>query len=192
MLEASRGWGGMTDSGLTPGEAARRLGVAVTTLRTWHDRYGLGLSDHRPPAHRRYTPADMDRLDVMRRLTAQGLPTGAAAKSALGDPPGRDATVDISDVARARSVVRGLVRAATRLDPATISEVLAAFVSQHGVVATWDLAVRPVLGFIGERHRSAERAIGVEHLFTRVVSQIFAAVPRPAGTLASVLAGLCR
>ena len=28
------------------GAVARRLGVAVTTLRTWHQRYGLGPSLH--------------------------------------------------------------------------------------------------------------------------------------------------
>ena len=30
------------DPGLSAGEVARRLGVAVTTVRTWDRRYGLG------------------------------------------------------------------------------------------------------------------------------------------------------
>jgi len=64
---------------LTAGAVARRLGIAVTTLRTWHQRYGLGPSHHVPGRHRRYTPEDMDRLQVMRRLTAQGVAPAEAA-----------------------------------------------------------------------------------------------------------------
>jgi len=69
----------VADDALTAGAVARRLGVAVTTLRTWHQRYGLGPSRHVSGRHRRYTPADMDRLQVMRRLTAQGMAPAEAA-----------------------------------------------------------------------------------------------------------------
>lgn len=69
----------MADEALTAGAVARRLGVAVTTLRTWHQRYGLGPSHHVPGQHRRYTPEDMARLQVMRRLTAQGVAPAEAA-----------------------------------------------------------------------------------------------------------------
>ena len=47
--------GRVADEALTAGAVARRLGVAVTTLRTWHQRYGLGPSHHvpgpAPPLH---------------------------------------------------------------------------------------------------------------------------------------------
>ncbi len=69
----------MPEDGLTAGAVARRLGVAVTTLRTWHQRYGLGPSRHTPGQHRRYTPEDLARLDMMRRLTAQGVAPAEAA-----------------------------------------------------------------------------------------------------------------
>ncbi len=69
----------MAEEGLTAGVVARRLGVAVTTLRTWHQRYGLGPSRHTPGQHRRYTAEDLARLDMMRRLTAQGVTPAEAA-----------------------------------------------------------------------------------------------------------------
>jgi hypothetical protein len=69
----------VVDEALTAGAVARRLGVAVTTLRTWHQRYGLGPSQHVAGQHRRYTPQDMERLQVMRRLTAQGVTPAEAA-----------------------------------------------------------------------------------------------------------------
>ena len=90
----------MADEALTAGAVARRLGVAVTTLRTWHQRYGLGPSQHVPGHHRRYTPEDMDRLEVMRRLTNQGVPPAEAAAWArraplplqAAEPPGSTAS----------------------------------------------------------------------------------------------------
>ncbi|MFG1949880.1 MerR family transcriptional regulator [Micromonospora sp. NPDC048830] len=76
----------MADEALSAGAAARRLGVAVTTLRTWHQRYGLGPSQHLPGQHRRYTPADLARLEVMRRLTAEGVTPAEAARWARHAP----------------------------------------------------------------------------------------------------------
>ncbi|WP_433792951.1 MerR family transcriptional regulator [Actinoplanes sp. CA-252034] len=76
----------MANDGLSAGAAARRLGVAVTTLRTWHQRYGLGPSRHEPGHHRRYTVDDMVRLQVMQRLTAQGVAPAEAAAWARRSP----------------------------------------------------------------------------------------------------------
>ena len=70
----------MNDDGLTAGAVARRLGVAVTTLRTWHQRYDLGPSGHEPGKHRRYTVEDVARLELMQRLTADGVSAGEAAR----------------------------------------------------------------------------------------------------------------
>ncbi|WP_428962636.1 MerR family transcriptional regulator [Micromonospora fluostatini] len=76
----------MVDEALSAGAVARRLGVAVTTLRTWHQRYGLGPSQHTPGHHRRYTPADLARLEIMRRLTAEGISPAEAARWARQAP----------------------------------------------------------------------------------------------------------
>jgi hypothetical protein len=76
----------VADDGLSAGTVARRLGVAVTTLRTWHQRYGLGPTRHTQGQHRRYSPEDLARLDVMRRLTAQGVAPAEAARWARGMP----------------------------------------------------------------------------------------------------------
>jgi DNA-binding transcriptional MerR regulator len=68
---------------LTVAAVARRLGVAPATLRTWDRRYGLGPSQHTAGAHRRYTPRDVDRLGIMRRLTMEGVNPAEAARVAL-------------------------------------------------------------------------------------------------------------
>ncbi|GAB6901298.1 MerR family transcriptional regulator [Kineosporia succinea] len=82
---------------LTVAAVARRLGVAPPTLRTWDRRYGLGPSAHTAGAHRRYSPADVARLMVMRRLTLEGVAPSDAAKIALATaltPEGRPVQPD--------------------------------------------------------------------------------------------------
>ncbi len=69
--------------GLTVAAVARRLGIAPATLRTWDRRYGLGPSAHTAGAHRRYTAADLARLDHMRRLIVTGIPPADAARAAM-------------------------------------------------------------------------------------------------------------
>ncbi|MFF5371468.1 MerR family transcriptional regulator [Streptomyces sp. NPDC013187] len=71
--------------GLTTGEVARRLGVAPTTVRTWDRRYGLGPDAHTGGRHRRWTPADVARLERMCALTATGIPPAEAARAVLGE-----------------------------------------------------------------------------------------------------------
>ncbi|MEU6072327.1 MerR family transcriptional regulator [Micromonospora sp. NPDC047074] len=188
----------MADEALSAGAVARRLGVAVTTLRTWHQRYGLGPSEHVSGQHRRYTPADLARLEIMRRLTGQGVAPAEAARWACRAPEaaptdvrppagatgGRDGGGLTIPVGRAGPAARGLARAAMRLDSVAISATIAEAVEAHGVIATWDGLLRPVLVGIGDRHAATGALIEVEHLVSRCVSEAFAAVARggtPAG-----------
>ncbi|SEL18095.1 MerR family transcriptional regulator [Streptacidiphilus jiangxiensis] len=71
--------------GLPTGEVARRLGVSPVTLRSWERRYGIGPAQRAEGHHRRWTAADIARLEAMCRLTAQGLPPAEAARAATGD-----------------------------------------------------------------------------------------------------------
>jgi DNA-binding transcriptional MerR regulator len=186
--------GRVADEALTAGAVARRLGVAVTTLRTWHQRYGLGPSQHIPGHHRRYTPEDMDRLEVMRRLTTQGVSPAEAAAWARRVPssptpplvepfveprPPRDGGGHAIPIGRAGPAARGLARAAVRLDASAIRDVLEDAIETRGVVNTWENVIMPVLIGIGERYEATRQLIEVEHLTSRCVTEVFAAVARP-------------
>lgn len=82
-LNATPG-GGPPDAGLSVGEAAARLGVAASTLRTWERRYGLIPSGRSSGGHRRYAAADLQALDRMHELTLAGETPARAALRALG------------------------------------------------------------------------------------------------------------
>lgn len=189
--------------GLSAGAAARTLGVAVTTLRTWHQRYGLGPSHHVPGQHRRYTPDDMDRLQVMRRLTAQGVPPSEAAAWARRVPVPLDTStptpvtdfiwprIDVQmengrqggghtiPLGRAAPAARGLARAAMRLDGPAQRDILEMTVDNLGVVEAWEQVIMPVLVGIGERYESTHRFIEVEHLISRSVTEVMGSIRRP-------------
>lgn len=178
------------------GAVARRLGVAVTTLRTWHQRYGMGPSLHEPGHHRRYTEQDIERLEVMQRLIVEGVAPSEAARWAL---QGRFGAITSTGAAApfpsARpdlvAVARGLHRAAVRLDAPAVRQRVAAAVHDLGVVVAWDEVLRPVLHAIGERHAVTGALVEVEHLLSGCVSAVFGAVPRPEPTLPAQILLAC-
>lgn len=155
---------------LTVAAVARRLGVAPSTLRTWDRRYGLGPTAHEPGAHRRYSPQDVARLGIMRRLTRKGVPAAESARIAQATPaseltlrPDRlEARVAV--VARPRDTVRALVRSAQALDAESVSGQVAESLERRGAVATWDSLCVPSLRALGDRWAHSGAGVDVEHL----------------------------
>ncbi len=191
------GWDGgssLPHSGrLTVAAVARRLGVAPATLRTWDRRYELGPTEHTAGAHRRYTAADVERLDAMRRLTLDGVPPGEAARVVLGRPRanGLPASGDplpdrVGHPAPARggpggrvlalpgagAAVRGLGRAAMALDARSVTAGVREQVERHGVLHTWDHVLRPLLVAVGSRWAATGEGVEVEHLLAECTADV--------------------
>lgn len=171
---------------LTVAAVARRLGVAPATLRTWDRRYGLGPSSHTAGAHRRYTPADLARLAIMRRLTLEGVAPADAARAAVTteagavpvpDPPQRSGgggrVVALPD---ATPESRGLARAAMALDAFACGDIVSASLERRGVVPTWEDLLVPVLVGVGERWAATGQGVDVEHLLAESVMGALRAV----------------
>jgi DNA-binding transcriptional MerR regulator len=177
------------DAGLSAGEVARRLGVAVTTVRTWDRRYGLGPSHREPGRHRRYSPRDLARLEVMRRLTIHGVAPVEAARIAreLRDPAElAPLGPQEQDLSGSRAAV-SLRRAALALDPAALDRCVRLALA-GGVVPAWTAAFAPALREIGHRYSAVNLYIAAEHLLSAAISAALAAVPRPPGRPSILLA----
>lgn len=211
-LRAGRGGAAMASApapepALSVAAVARRLGIAPATLRTWDRRYSLGPSGHTAGSHRRYTPADLERLTLMRRLTIEGVAPAEAARVALATQPGdgpepgpADAgTGPVASVTRlagggaprtppagggrvlalpgGSAESRGLARAAMALDSYACAHLLRGSLAQDGVVRTYEELLSPVLTGVGERWAETGEGIEVEHLLSEVAMTVF----RPLG-----------
>ncbi|MFJ6382525.1 MerR family transcriptional regulator [Kitasatospora sp. NPDC092039] len=191
--------------GLPTGEVARQLGVSPVTLRSWERRYGIGPVLREPGGHRRWTGADIERLRRMCRLTASGVPPAQAAHEVLADdraggdvrPPagGPSPGGPSAGGPPGRLDVRGLCRAARRLDAAEVAEVLERALARHGVLWTWEQVMAPALRATGGRWAAAgagEGFVEVEHLLSWQVGTALRrvapvpSVPGPGVLLAAV------
>ncbi|MCW2501066.1 MAG: hypothetical protein JWN87_2742 [Frankiales bacterium] len=188
---------------LTVAAVAHRLGIAPGTLRTWDRRYGLGPSEHTSGAHRRYGPADLARLETMRRLVLEGVAPGEAARVALeggyaagsGERSGERQFPDrhgalpqraspggrVLPLPGADEVVRGLGRAAMSLDSDAVLAALQRQLERHGVLRTWEAVVVPVLVAVGARWQSTGEGVEVEHLLAECVGTALRRQAPPAG-----------
>ena len=185
----------MAPLGLTVAAVARQLGVAPATLRTWDRRYGLGPTERSSGSHRRYTQADLARLQHMRRLVLEGIPPADAARQALAAGPDQQAEIPRVSVLRpvlrvagdetpdarhgggrvialpgATPAVRGLARAALSLDAHACSSIIDDSIERHGVIWTWEQLIVPVLTGVGERWETSGSGVEVEHLLSAAVA----------------------
>lgn len=189
---------------LSVGAAAGRLGVAPATVRSWERRYGLAPGGRSSGGHRRYTESDLSRLHLMQELVSRGQTPAAAARAVLdqSSEPGADPTRPsqtqqgarprranhgggpggrVLAVPGASPEVRGLARAASRLDADAAIGQLGDLLVSRGAVRTWDEVLRPVLASVGERWVRA--GVDVEHVLSEAVMDALrsyrAFLPRP-------------
>jgi hypothetical protein len=185
---------------LTVGAVAARLGVAPETVRSWERRYGLAPGGRSPGGHRRYTSTDCARLALMQRLVAEGAMPARAAAQALATPAGELAVPRALPaptpagaagprdragsgpwrsggpggrslaVPGASPEVRGLARAASRLDAEQVADLLGNLLVERGAVATWDDVLRPVLVAAGERWARTGEGVDVEHVLSEAAT----------------------
>ena len=187
--------------------AARRLGIAPATLRTWDRRYGLGPSQREGGCHRRYSVVDLARLDYMCALIRSGSSPAKAAATALAREfaldecapiASRPATVIEGGTAQGRigggNVVattggdrraRGLAKSASAIDQTACASIISESLQDIGVIPTWDELLVPVLKSVGDMWELRECGIEVEHVLSTAVQVELSAYAFKAATKAT-------
>jgi methanogenic corrinoid protein MtbC1/transposase-like protein len=181
---------------LTVGAAARRLGIAAPTLRSWERRYGLRPSARSAGGHRRYSPEDLARLRAMLRLVDQGVPTAAAAASVRDriypvQSPTVTSATSVADGTRTRSPgvfnpppVRRSARARTggpgkladlfelanAMDGDRLTHEIARSLDKSGAVEAWTSRLMPLLVEVGDQWERTGACVEVEHLASDAVA----------------------
>jgi DNA-binding transcriptional MerR regulator len=157
---------------LTVAAVARRIGVAPATLRTWDRRYGLGPSAHESGEHRRYCPADLARLTLMRRLITSGVSPCDAATQAKSHKGTINLETIVTDYVVREELVTALHKAAKGLDKKFIEAALRKDLAQYGVEQSWSEVIVPLLLIVGNEWEASGDGIEVEHLLTEVLKGI--------------------
>ncbi len=138
--------------------AAQSVGVATSTLRAWEHRYGMRPTGRTAGGHRRYSRADVGRLQRMQELIEAGVP---AAHAAALTPAHTEATASAPAVVVAASRFREAVEALAgdRVRRAAID-----LFRRVGVVPAWEDTLTPYLQALGREWARSGDGVDREHV----------------------------
>jgi DNA-binding transcriptional MerR regulator len=155
-----------TDGVLRIGELSKRSGVSPELLRAWERRYGLLRPMRSAGGLRLYTPADVERVSVMRQHLADGLAAAEAAALALRAGVGDAAT----PMALLPEAVRDdLADALDRYDEPRAQAILDRLLAVVTVDTLLSEVVLPYLHELGERWQRGDASVAQEHFASSVV-----------------------
>jgi len=155
-----------SDGALRIGELSKRAGVSPELLRAWERRYGLVRPTRSAGGLRLYSPADVERVRLMRQHLAEGLAAAEAASLAsqaiVGEPAGPAAL-------HPAVVADDLADALDQFDEPRAQSILDRLLA----VATVDTLLRdvvlPYLHELGERWKRGDASVAQEHFASSVL-----------------------
>jgi MerR family transcriptional regulator, light-induced transcriptional regulator len=158
---------GMNSDGvLRIGELSKRSGVSPDLLRAWERRYGLLRPVRSAGGLRLYTPADVERVRVMRQHLADGVAASEAAalasRTGLGDEAAPMAL-------RPEAMRDDLADALDRYDEPRAQAILDRLLAVATVDTLLSEVLLPYLRELGERWERGEASVAQEHFASSIV-----------------------
>ena len=155
-----------SDGVLRIGELSKRSGVSPDLLRAWERRYGLLRPVRSTGGLRLYSPADVERVRLMRRHLAEGLAAAEAAARALQAGVGEEAAPAALPPAAVRDE---LADALDRFDEPRAQAILDRLLAVATVDTLLSEVVLPYLRTLGERWERGDASIAQEHFASSVL-----------------------
>ena len=155
-----------SDGVLRIGELSNRSGVSPDLLRAWERRYGLLRPVRSAGGLRLYTPADVERVRVMRQHIADGVAAAEAAALAARTGVGDEAA---PMALRPEAVREDLADALDRYDEPRAQAILDRLLAVATVDTLLSEVVLPYLRDLGERWRRGDASVAQEHFASSVV-----------------------
>jgi MerR family transcriptional regulator, light-induced transcriptional regulator len=153
-----------SDGVLRIGELSKRSGVSPELLRAWERRYGLLRPTRSPGGLRLYSPADLERVQLMRRHLADGVAAAEAATLAL-----RAESDESSGTAAPAAVRDELADALDRFDEPSAQAILDRLLAVATVDTLLADIVLPYLRELGDRWERGDASIAQEHFASSVL-----------------------
>jgi DNA-binding transcriptional MerR regulator len=172
--------------GLRIGALSSRVGLSAHTLRAWESRYGVLEPTRSAGGYRLYSPADVARIERMKRLLADGLAPAQAAEVVLSDPSGAAqpvAAVPASPTGErdhvgfegARTDLR---RALDAFDEPAAQAVLDRTLDDLSLNSVLRGVVLPYLADLGDRWAQGRATVAQEHFASNVLRGRLAGLAR--------------
>jgi DNA-binding transcriptional MerR regulator len=144
-------------AGLNIAALSRRTGVAPDTLRKWEQRYHILLPNRTEGGQRRYSERDVARVEWLCERLREGYRIGEAA-SLLG-------TLDVAPTRSSKDHLAALLAA----EPEQIGVLVDQAFALHGVDATLEEILTPLLQTVGDRWERGELSVAEEHFVSETV-----------------------
>lgn len=172
---------------------ARRTGLSQLVLRAWERRYGVVLPGRTDTGRRRYSDLDIERLRLLRVLTAADHRIGEVANQPLAElralvadlgpgatsTPARPARGDGSapdvDAVTADLLLGQALAAVAALDDGALENVLQRATLHLSRPALRQDLIQPLLFRVGELWRDGTLRIAHEHMASNIVHSFLAA-----------------
>ena len=155
-----------TDELLRIGELSRRAGVSPELLRAWERRYGLLRPTRSAGGLRLYSPADIERVRVMRQHLDGGL--AAAEAAALARRGGADAEGVTASTAPS-VMLDDLTDSLDRFDEPRAQTIIDRVLATATIDTLLSDVVLPYLRELGERWERGDASIAQEHFASAVL-----------------------
>lgn len=163
---------------------ARRVGITEITLRAWERRYGAVAPARSDGGQRLFSDADVDRLTLLRALTAQGTSISALAPLSTAElrqlapdvPPARRIETREEPGARSPALSRDLAicgRAIMALDADRLHHALMRLVLERGTLPFLEEVASPLCGWIGDEWSHGRLTEAQEHSASEVLRRVF-------------------